>query len=162
MSLKTTDLCDAHEDSDDLQVADPVFRDFGAKIEFHGPIVTIKAFEDNTLVRESLSRPGEGRVLVVDGGGSLRCAMVGDVLAALGRDNQWAGIVVNGCVRDSAELARTDIGIKALATHPMRSRKRGDGHRDLTLRFAGVIFRPGHYLYADEDGLILSPHALDG
>lgn len=158
MSTLTTDLCDSHADA--VQVADPVFRDFGGRMAFHGPILTVKLFEDNSLVRAALEQPGESRVLVVDGGGSLRCALVGDQLAALGQRNGWAGLVVYGCVRDTAELANIDIGIKALAAHPLRSVKRGQGERDVSVRFAGVTFRSGQYLYADTDGLIVAEQAL--
>lgn len=158
MSTLTTDLCDSHADA--VQVADPVFRDFGGRMAFHGPILTLKLFEDNSLVRAALEQQGESRVLVVDGGGSLRCALVGDQLAALGQRNGWAGIVVYACVRDTAELANIDIGIKALAAHPLRSVKRGQGERDVIVRFAGVTFRSGQYLYADTDGLIVAEQAL--
>ena len=133
-----------------LQVAEPVFRDFGARVGFHGPIVTLKLFEE----------PRAGTLGGGAGGGSLRCALVGDMLAAIGRDSGWAGIVVNGCVRDSADLATIAIGIKALAIHPLRSTKRGVGERDVTVRFAGITFQPGHSLYADEDGLIVSAQPL--
>lgn len=158
MSTATTDLCDAHADR--VWVAEPMLYDFGGRSAFHGAIVTLKLFEDNSLVRASLEQPGDGRVLVVDGGGSLRCALVGDQLAALGHTNGWSGIVVYGCVRDTAELARIDLGIKALAAHPLRSVKRGEGQRDLPVHFAGIVFRPGHYLYADDDGLIVTEQAL--
>lgn len=158
MSLHTTDLCDDHADA--LQIAEPMFQDFGARVAFHGTIVTLKLFEDNSLVRTALEQSGEGRVLVVDGGGSLRCALVGDQLAALGQRNGWTGVVVYGCVRDTAMLASIDLGIKALTVHPLRSIKRGQGERDVIVRFAGVTFRPGEYLYADADGLIVAEQAL--
>ena len=158
MDFKTTDLCDDH--SDHLQIAEPVFGDYGGRIAFGGPITTLKVFEDNSLVREALEQPGEGRVLVVDGGGSLRCALLGDQLAELGESNGWAGVVVNGCIRDSADIGEINIGVKALATHPLKSVKRGVGERDVPVRFAGVQFTPGHILYADEDGLIVSETAL--
>jgi regulator of ribonuclease activity A len=158
MSVLTTDLCDTHADT--VQIADPVFRDFGSRTAFHGSIATLKLFEDNSLVRAALEQPGSNRVLVIDGGGSLRCALVGDQLAALAQRNGWAGIVVFGCVRDTVALATIDIGIKALAAHPLRSVKRGQGERDVVVRFAGVTFRPGQYLYADADGLIVAEQAL--
>ncbi len=159
MSHATADLCDAH--SERLQIAEPVLRDFGGRHSFHGRVVTLKLFEDNSLVRSTLEHAGHGQVLVVDGGGSLRCAVVGDQLAALAQANGWAGLIVNGCVRDSAELAQMDIGIKALASHPLRSVKRGEGQVDIPVRFAGVEFCPGQYLYADSDGVIVATHPLE-
>jgi regulator of ribonuclease activity A len=161
MSTATTDLLDAHPE---LQTAEPVFRDFGGSQAFAGPVETLAVLEDNTLVREALESPGEGRVLVVDGRGSLRCALVGDRLAALGVEHGWVGIVVNGCVRDTAELARLPIGIKALAAHPRRSEKRGQGRRGVAVEFAGVGFEPGAWCYADADGIVVAagPVHLDG
>lgn len=158
MSYFTTDLCDAY--SDILQIAEPVFADFGGITTFSGPIATVKTFEDNTLVRATLETPGEGRVLVVDGGGSVRCALLGDNLAQLGIDNGWAGVVVNGCIRDSEPIGDMKIGVKALATHPLKSVKNNYGQIDVPVHFTGVTFAPGHWLYADLDGLIVSPEEL--
>ena len=158
MGFKTADLCDDHADR--LQIAEPVFGDYGGEISFFGPIATLKAFEDNSLVRKAFEEPGEGRVLVIDGGGSMRCALVGDQLAALAEKNGWSGVVVNGCIRDSAAIADTEIGCKALGVHPLKTVKRNEGQRDLPLRFAGVTFVPGHWVYADEDGLVLSEKPL--
>jgi len=158
VSLKTADLCDAHDDK--LQVAEPIFADFGGEIEFHGRIHTLKLHEDNSLVREALEQAGDGRVLVIDGGGSLRCALVGGNLAVLGAKNGWAGIVVNGCIRDSEEIAAEAIGVKALGSNPRKSVKRGVGQIGETVRFADVSFSPGHWLYADEDGLVVSAQKL--
>lgn len=157
MTFKTTDLCDAHAD---VQVAEPLLRHFGGAQRFAGPIRTLKLFEDNSLVRSTLETPGEGHILVVDGGGSLRCALVGDQLGALAEQNGWAGLVVNGCVRDIAELEQLPVGVLALAAHPRRSEKRGAGERDVVVRFAGVVFKPGQYLYADADGLVVADQAL--
>ncbi len=158
MSFATTDLSDAHPEA---QVCDPEFGDFGGRLAFHGPIKTLKVFEDNALVRATLETSGEGRVLVVDGGGSLRCALVGGQLAVLGVKNGWSGIVVNGCVRDSEELAAEDIGIKALALHPRKSEKGlHSAHADKLVRFAGVTFKPGAWLYADADGIVVSGQAI--
>ena len=154
MSYATTDLTDAHPEA--FQVAEPIFRDFGGRLAFHGPMVTLKLFEDNALVRGTLETPGEGRVLVVDGGGSLRCALLGDQLAELAVRNTWAGVVVYGCIRDSEAIGGLPLGVKALARHPVKSIKRGEGQRDIPVRFAGIQFRPGAWLYADGDGLILS------
>lgn len=165
MDFKTTDLCDEHFElcnqfSDRLQIAEPVFGDYGDELRFSGPIVTLKVFEDNTLVRKVLEEPGEGRILVVDGGGSTRCALLGDQLAELAEENGWAGVVVNGCIRDSAAINDIGIGVKALGVHPLKTVKHNTGERNVPVRFAGVTFRPGYYLYADEDGLIVSEKPL--
>jgi regulator of ribonuclease activity A len=160
MDLKTADLCDAHAGSPHFQIAEPGFLDYGGRRSFSGPISTVRAPEDNSFVRKALEEPGQGRVLVVDGGGSRRCALVGDQLAALARKNGWAGVVVNGCIRDAEEVGRTSIGVKALGTHPLKSNKRNEGQRDVEVRFAGVTFRPGHHLYADADGIVTSEKAL--
>jgi len=150
----TTDLADAHPE---VQIAEPLFRDYGAVRAFHGPVYTLKVFEDNALVRGTLEQPGEGRVLVIDGGGSLRCALVGGNLAQLGVANDWQGIIVYGCIRDVEEINALNIGVKALATHPRRSAKGlHTGHRDLPVTFAGVTFRSGQWVYADADGLIVA------
>lgn len=159
-TIKTADLYDSYGDV--LQVAEPIFRHFGRQQAFSGPIATLKVFEDNTLVRANLETAGGGRVLVVDGGGSLRCALVGDLLAQLAIDNQWAGIIINGCIRDSREIDAMDIGIKALAANPAKSEKRGEGRENITIRFAGVTFTPGHYVYADADGIVVSEKELGG
>lgn len=158
MDFRTTDLCD--EFSECLQVAEPVFGDYGGEIMFSGTITTLKVFEDNSLVRTALEEPGAGRVLVVDGGGSMRCALLGDQLAELAEENDWAGVVVNGCIRDSSPISEIPIGVKALGVHPLKSVKRGVGERDIPVRFAGVTFKPGHYLYADEDGLLVAEQPL--
>jgi regulator of ribonuclease activity A len=154
----TTDLCDDH--SDHLQIAEPALRNYGGRSQFHGPISTLKVFEDNTLVRKTLEQPGEGKVLVVDGGGSHRCALLGDQIAELAVNNGWAGVVIYGCIRDSADIAGMDIGVRALNTHPLKSVKRGEGQENIPVRFLGVTFTPGHHLYADEDGVIVSEKAL--
>lgn len=158
MDLRTADLYDEHGEA--LQVASPVFRDYGGARSFGGPVATVEVYEDNTLVREALGEPGGGRVLVVDGGGSLRCALVGDNLAKMGADNGWAGIVVYGCIRDSVDIAGIAIGVKALGTNPAKSVKRGEGRRELSVRFADVVFSPGAYLYADADGIVLAERSL--
>lgn len=154
----TTDLCDAF--ADELQIADPMFSDFGGRLDFAGPISTVKCFEDNSLVRAALEEPGEGRVLVVDGGGSDRCALLGDNLAQLAVDNDWAGVMVFGCIRDSAEIGEMPVAVKALATHPKKSDKRNTGERDVKVRFAGVTFDVGAWLYADADGVVVAPREL--
>ena len=154
MTFTTADLYDKY--GDDLKVALPIFKDYGAKRIFHGPISTVKAHEDNSLVRTALEEPGKGRVLIVDGNESLRCAMLGDMLAKLGMENGWSGIIVSGCIRDADVIATIDIGVKALNTNPRKSLKRGLGDRDIPVAFAGITFNVGEYVYADTDGIIVS------
>ena len=159
MSLLTTDLCDNHPDK--VRVAEPLtFKDYGGAKLFHGQIETVKCFEDNSLVRKALEQNGEGKVLVVDGGGSMRCALLGDMLGELGVKNKWNGIIIYGCIRDSAAMATLQLGVKALATIPLKSNKRNEGQQNIPVRFAGVDFVPGEFLYADEDGIIVSKEAL--
>ena len=158
MSFKTADLCDEYPDS--LQICEPGFSSFGGRPRFFGQISTIKCFEDNSLVREAVAEPGEGRVLVVDAGGSRRCAMLGDLLAAKAAAKGWSGVLMYGLIRDSAEIADMDLGVKALGTHPLKSVKKGVGERDVVVHFAGATFVPGEYLYADEDGIVCSDAAL--
>jgi regulator of ribonuclease activity A len=158
MCVKNADLFDQFDDR--VRVCDPIFRDFGGRRCFSGPVSTVKCFEDNSLVKAALGEPGEGRVLVVDAGGSLRCAMLGDLLAASAVENGWSGVVLFGCVRDSADIAAMALGVKALATNPRKSEKRGEGQRDLAVSFAGVCFRPGDYIYCDEDGILVSTEPL--
>jgi regulator of ribonuclease activity A len=158
MTFQTADLCDANEGK--IRVVTPMFRNFGGRTAFGGRIATLKVFEDNTLVRTALEESGKGQVLVVDGGGSNRCALVGDQLALLGIKNGWAGIVVYGCIRDSKPIGAMDIGLAALGTNPLKSIKKGVGERDLAVTFGGVTFTPGEYLYADEDGVIVSSEPL--
>ncbi len=163
MEYQTADLCDKHEErvrSGELHVLEPMLNSYGGREAFHGRIATLKLFEDNSLVRKMLESPGEGRVLVIDGGGSLRCALVGDQLAALGVKNGWAGLVVYGCIRDSRAIGEMDIGVLALDTHPLKSIKKNVGEADIPVSFAGASFVPGYYLYADEDGVLVSPTAL--
>ncbi len=165
MSVATADLLDKNEDkvrTGQVRIVAPMFRSFGQRSSFAGPITTLKLFEDNSLVRKALESPGNGRVLVIDGGGSQRCALVGDQLAQMGVKNGWAGIVVYGCIRDSRPIAEMDIGVLALATHPLKSIKRGIGESDVPVSFGGVSFVPGQYLYADEDGVIVADTALTG
>jgi regulator of ribonuclease activity A len=160
VKFTTADLCDAFAPS--VQPAQPLFQDYGGVRRFAGPIETLRVFEDNALVRQVLETPGQGRVLVLDGGGSLRSALVGGRLAALARENGWAGLIVNGCIRDSVETRRIPVGIKALNTSPMRSGKNGAGDRGVPVSFAGVTFSPGHFVYADEDGVVVAERSLSG
>lgn len=158
MDLLTTDLCDANEDK--VRVVEPMFNSFGGRAAFHGQIATLKLFEDNSLVRKALEAPGNDRVLVIDGGGSLRRALVGDQLAALALKNGWAGILVYGCIRDSRAIGTMDIGVFAIDTHPMKTVKKNVGDADIAVSFGGVTFVPGEWLYADEDGVIVSAISL--
>jgi len=158
MKFATADLYDANEGR--VQVVLPGLHDYGGRRTFSGPISTVKVHEDNALVRKALEEPGNGRVLVVDGGASLRCALVGGLLAELARNNGWAGILVSGCIRDSAEIGAIDVGVKALGTTPRKSVKKGAGDRDIGISFSGVTFVPGHFLYADQDGILVSETAL--
>lgn len=159
----TTDLCDANEahlDDGSLHVLSTSLRSWGACTAFAGTAATVRCFEDNTLVRSTLETPGEGRVLVVDGGASLRCALLGGNLAVLAERNGWAGVLVNGCVRDTAEIDACQIGVRALAAMPRRSRKLGTGVADVIVDFGGVIIRPGQWIYADADGVLVSDRRL--
>jgi regulator of ribonuclease activity A len=158
IDFATCDLCDVNKASTDgsFRVLPPVFRDYGKRLKFAGPVTTVKCFEDNSLVKAALDTPGQGRVLVVDGGASLRRALVGGNLGAAGARNGWAGIVVDGCVRDTAELAACDLGIRALALIPLPTEKRNEGQRDVPVQIQGVWVRPGDWLYADEDGIVVT------
>ncbi|MEF8723229.1 RraA family protein [Candidatus Accumulibacter phosphatis] len=163
MSFKTADLLDdneskAHDGS--VRVVAPMFKRYGGRPAFSGQIATLKVFEDNSLVREALGEGGEGRVLVIDGGGSMRCALVGDQLAILGQRNRWQGIVVYGCIRDADDIEEIELGVRALDTHPLKSIKKGIGERDLPVSFGGVTFRPGEWIYVDGDGLVVSDEPL--
>jgi regulator of ribonuclease activity A len=154
----TADFCDAY--ADELQVCEPVFEMFGGKHAFSGPVSTVRCFEDNSRVKEAVEGPGAGHVLVVDGGGSRRRALFGGNLGNAAVKNGWAGVIIYGCIRDSAELGQLDLGIRALGTMPLRSDKRGEGERDLPVRFAGATFRPGDYVYVDEDGVVVAHRPL--
>jgi regulator of ribonuclease activity A len=154
----TADLCDAYAGS--LQIVRPGFRCYGGQKRFGGRIRTVQVYEDNVLVRHQLEQTVQDAVLVIDGGGSLGCALVGDILAGLAVTNGWRGILVNGCIRDAAAIAGLSVGIRALGTHPMKSGKTGAGQVNAAVSFAGVTFRPDDYLYADEDGIVVSPRPL--
>ncbi len=160
----TCDLCDLHKSdlSGAFRVLPPVFRDFGARKRFAGEVVTVKCFEDNSLVKAAVDSEGQGRVLVVDGGASLRRALLGGNLGAAAARNGWAGVVIDGCVRDVAELAECAVGIRALASMPLPTEKRGEGQAGVAVQLQGVWVRPGDWLYADEDGIVVSAKALHG
>ena len=163
MGFSTCDLCDANENliaEGALAVLPPVFRALGKRAAFSGQAATLKVFEDNVLVRAALETPGNGRVLVVDGGGSLRCALVGGNLGKLAEKNGWAGILVTGCIRDSEEINGCVIGVRALATHPQRSIRKGIGDKDLQVSIAGATVKPGDWIYADADGVLVSATRL--
>ena len=157
MLFTTADLCDEHGDA--VEVVQPLFRDYGFRKIFSGPLTTVVAPGDNSLVAKALDETGMGRVLVVDGAGA-ECALLGDRLAFLAYKHNWSGMLVNGLVRDAGELETIDIGIRALGTHPRRSVKTGQGERDIPLSFAGRTFTPGAWLYADEDGILLAQARL--
>ena len=157
MDIHTADLCDTH---DQLSVVSPMFKSYGGRSAFGGRISTLKIHEDNSYVRKAVESTGEGRVLVIDGGASMRCALLGDQLAELAVKNAWAGIIVYGCIRDSKAIGAMEIGVFALGTHPCKTVKRNVGEADVPVSFGGVTFTPGPYLYADEDGVILSARAL--
>lgn len=170
IQFATCDLCDVHkgDSTGDFRVLPPAFKDFGAVKKFAGPVVTVKCFEDNTLVKAAVDSIGYldtpqgrvGQVLVVDGGGSLRKALLGGNLGAAAARNGWAGVVIDGCVRDTAELASHAVGIRALAAMPLPTEKRQQGHADVAVQVQGVWVRPGDWLYADEDGIVLASKAL--
>ncbi|NEK60216.1 RraA family protein [Geodermatophilus sabuli] len=155
MGFTTADLYDEH--GTDLASCDVQFRQFGAHRSFSGPVTTIRCFEDNALVKSTVQQPGRGRVLVVDGGGSVHTALMGDVIARTAADNGWAGVVVNGAVRDTAVLAGIPMGIKALGSNPRTSTKTGAGEQDVPVTFGGIEFRPHDQLWADDDGVVVLP-----
>jgi regulator of ribonuclease activity A len=159
MNFTVPDICD--DFLPELQALQPLFTEFGAKKKFYGEIVTIKCFEDNSLVKQTLGTDGQGKVLVVDGGGSLRCALLGDMLGVMAAKNGWLGAVINGCVRDVEILKTIDLGVRALNCHPLKSNKRNEGQLNIPISFAGVDFEPGQYLYADENGMVVANTQLE-
>lgn len=158
MTVSLPDICDQF--IDEIVVFDPVFRDFGGKRRFCGEIMTLRCFEDNSLLAETVRTPGRERVLVVDGGGSLRRALLGDLLAAAAMENGWQGLVINGAVRDVEILETIDLGIKALAACPVKTDKRGEGQLGVPLRFAGAQLEPGQFIYSDANGIIVARNKL--
>jgi len=149
----TADLVD--EIGPDVRSCDLQFGQYGGRSQFAGPIATVRCFQDNALLKSVLSEPGDGGVLVVDGDGSLHSALVGDLIAGLGVENGWAGLIINGAVRDVATLRTLELGIKALGTNPRKSTKTGDGQRDVAVEFGGVVFVPGEIAYSDDDGIVV-------
>lgn len=158
MNIVTPDLCDAYPE---VKVVEPMFSNFGGRDAFGGEIVTVKCFEDNSVVKEQVGKPGQGKVLVVDGGASMRAALLGDMLAEAAARNGWEGIIVYGCIRDVDVIAETDLGVQALASHPRKTDKRGIGDLNVPVTFGGVTFVPGQYVYADNNGIIVSETALE-
>jgi regulator of ribonuclease activity A len=159
MTFTTPDICD--DFLDELKIVEPLFSDYGGNDKFSGEIVTIKCFEDNSMVKQTLATDGNNRVLVVDGGGSLRCALLGDMLGAMAAKNGWQGLLINGCVRDVEILKTIKLGVKALNCYPLKSNKRNEGQINVPIRFGGVNFEPGQYLYADENGIIVAGESLN-
>ncbi|XP_047970556.1 putative 4-hydroxy-4-methyl-2-oxoglutarate aldolase 3 [Salvia hispanica] len=162
-SLATAEVCDTNASLvavGDIRVLPPIFKTYGQSRAFSGPIVTLKVFEDNVLVRELLETKGEGRILVIDGGGSMRCALVGGNLGQLAQNMGWKGIVVNGCIRDVDEINGCDVGVRALASHPQKSYKRGIGEKHVPINIAGTLIHDGEWLYADSDGILISKGEL--
>lgn len=160
MNFSTARLCDTYADSAAILVADPIFKAYGGKTAFAGQITTLKVFEDQVLIAAILAEPGIGRVLVIDGGGSHRIALLDLQLAEFAIKNGWQGLVIYGCLRDSAAMAPLPIGIRALHTHPLQAHRKGLGERGITVTFAGIPFKNDHYLYADADGIIVSTEQL--
>lgn len=157
MQYITPDLCDANPE---VSVVEPMFANFGGRESFGGEIVTVKCHEDNSVVKAQVGKLGKGKVMVVDGGGSMRRALLGDMLAAQAAENGWEGIIIYGCVRDVDELIQIDLGIQALASHPMKTEKRDIGDLNVSVNFGGVTFKPGEFVYADNNGVIVSPTEL--
>jgi len=161
MTFTTADLCDRFSDQESFQIAEPILRYFGAKRQFCGQITTLKVYEDNSMLRSTLQEAGNDRVLVVDGGGSRRCALFGETLAHLAVDKGWQGVIIYGCIRNADVIDQMPIGVAALNTYPLCSRKHGHGERDVMITFAGINFKKDHYLYADNDGIVVVETKLD-
>ena len=160
IDFATCDLCDAHAAEPGLRVLPPAFKSYGGRLSFCGPVSTVKCFEDNSVVKAAVDSPGQGRVLVVDGGGSLRRALLGGNLAAAAARNGWAGVLIDGAVRDVAELAACSLGVLALACIPLPTVKRNVGERDVAVHVQGVPVLPGDWLFADADGVLVAPRDL--
>lgn len=158
MLWNTPDLCDTY--AEEIEALPPVYQNFGGKPAFFGEVVTVQCFEDNSRVKELASTDGTGKVMVVDGGGSLRCALIGDLIAADAVSNGWQGIVIHGCCRDVHELLEMDFGVRALASIPVKSVRKGVGEVNQAIDMAGVTVQPGQWLYADVTGIIVASRAL--
>ena len=158
MTFSTPDLCD--ENPDRVKVLEPMFTNYGAKTQFYGEAVTIKCFEDNSLVKAQAAEPGKGKVMVVDGGGSKRCALLGDMIAASAANNGWEGVIIFGCIRDVDIVNTIDLGVQALATIPIKSTRKNRGDLNIPITFGGVTFTPGSFVYADNNGVIVTAEPL--
>ncbi|TFG76522.1 MAG: putative 4-hydroxy-4-methyl-2-oxoglutarate aldolase [Thermodesulfobacteriales bacterium] len=158
MNISTPDLCDAYPDL--VKIVDPIFRNYGGKSSFGGEIVTIKCFEDNSRVKESAGTKGEDKVMVVDGGGSLNKALLGDLIALTALKNGWAGFIIYGCIRDVEPIGAMKIGVKALNSIPLKTQRKGEGENNVQITFGGVNFNPGKFVYCDETGIIVSSEPL--
>ncbi|MFL1406312.1 ribonuclease E activity regulator RraA [Marinobacter sp. M1N3S26] len=157
MDIVTPDICD---DYPEVQVVEPGFQNFGGIDAFGGEVVTVKCFEDNSVVKEQVGKPGNGCVMVVDGGGSKRAALLGDMLAEKAAANGWAGLIIYGCIRDVDVIRKTELGVQALGTHPRKTDKKGIGDLNVPVTFGGVTFKPGQYVYADNNGIVVSEKKL--
>ncbi len=167
MPFITADLCDefCDDNCDDIQVVGTCMKSYGGRTKIHGEVVTLKLFEDNQLVRDQVNSNGKdskgnGKVLVIDAGASMNRAVLGDMLAAKAVENGWNGVIINGCIRDSVEMSTMELGVKALGTHPLKTVKAGVGQTNIRVSFLGLTINAGDYLYADEDGMIVSPKQL--
>jgi regulator of ribonuclease activity A len=159
MEYSTPDLCDLYPEL--VRIAEPIFRNFGGRNSFGGEIVTVKCFEDNSVVKESAGKSGHGKVMVVDGGGSLRKALLGDLIAETAQKNGWEGFIIFGAVRDVDALMSLDLGVKALASIPLKTERKGLGDLNVPVKFGGITFDPGEYVYADSTGIIVSAGPLE-
>lgn len=157
MTYITPDLCD---ENPEVEVLEPMFNNYGGVESFGGEVVTVKCFEDNSIVKQQVALPGKGKVMVVDGGGSLRHALLGDMLAEEAAKNEWEGIVIYGCIRDVDVIMETNLGVQALGTHPRKTEKKGIGELNVPVKFAGVQINPGNFIYADNNGIIVSEKSL--
>jgi len=158
MNIATPDLCDAYPDL--VRVLEPIFKNYGGRSSFGGEIVTVKCFEDNSVVKEKAGKAGQGKVMVVDGGGSLKKALLGDLIAETALNNGWEGFIVYGCIRDVEPISNMQIGVKALNSIPLKTQRKGKGENNVKINFGGVTFNPGEYIYADTTGIIVSSEPL--
>ena len=158
MTISTPDLCDANPNT--VKILEPIFKNFGGKTSFGGEIVTVKCFEDNSRVKENAAKSGNGKVMVVDGGGSLKKALLGDLIAESALNNDWEGFIIYGCIRDVEPIGNMNIGVKALNSIPLKTQRKGVGELNVPISFAGITFNPGEYIYADKTGIIVSSNPL--
>lgn len=159
MKYLTPELCDKYPDL--VRVVEPIFKNYGGKSSFGGQIVTIKCHEDNSVVKETAGTAGNGKIIVVDGGGSLLRALLGDLIAENAVQNGWEGFIIYGCIRDVDDISTMNLGVKALNTNPLKTEKKGIGDLNIPVSFGGVTFKPGEYVYADSNGIIVSSKPLN-